>query len=688
MLYIKGGTIIDPEENCIYRGNMWIENGIIKRITNEEALEAELPKEAQIIDVEGMLIGPGLIDTHVHFRDPGFTYKEDIFTGSKAAKKGGYTGIVLMANTKPSVDNAETLRYVLEKGRQTGIRMETCVNVTKGMKGKEIVDMEGLSREGAAGFTDDGIPLLNEELVREAMSRAAAIGKPVSFHEENPERITNNGINAGKASAFYGVGGSPREAEIDLIERDLKLAVETGAKVVIQHISSKEGVELVRRAKERGGDVHAEATPHHFTLTEEAVIEKGTLAKMNPPLREEADRQAILMGLKEGIIDLIATDHAPHSKEEKEQDITRAPSGIIGLETALSLGIRELVNKGYLTYPELFHRMSTAPAKLYGLTGGSLKEGQAADLVIFHPKEEWKVERFASKSSNSPFIGERMPGVIHYTICGGEVVYYNIMENKKKKVAAEVLSQKMIAPDIYDMWLKTELSKDAEAGQFIGVYPKDKSTLLPRPISICEVDKEKTALRIVYRIAGKGTGEFSAYKAGETVNILGILGNGFPVEKGKGKKVVLMGGGIGIPPMVELAKELKKEGGTVIAVAGYRDDKLFLKEDLEKYAGVYVATEDGSIGVKGNVLTVMEERNIQADIIMACGPMPMLRAIKAYAREKGIKAYISLEERMACGVGACLGCVCKTKKMDHHSYVNNARICTDGPVFDAEDVEI
>ncbi len=258
----------------------------------------------------------------------------------------------------------------------------------------------------------------------------------------------------------------------------------------------------------------------------------------------------------------------------------------------------------------------------------------------------------------------------------------------KQKVTATVLSQKELVPGIYDMWLSTKLAGEAFAGQFIGVYPKDKSTLLPRPISICEVDKENSKLRIVYRVAGKGTGEFSAYQTGDKAEILGILGNGFPTEEAKGKKVVLMGGGIGIPPMVELAKQLHRAGVFVIAIAGYRDSQLFLKEDLEKYAGVYIATEDGSEGVKGNVLTVMEEKNVQADMIMACGPMPMLRGIKKYSEERGIKAYISLEERMACGVGACLGCVCKTKKTDHHSHVNNARICTDGPVFDAEDVEI
>ena len=256
---------------------------------------------------------------------------------------------------------------------------------------------------------------------------------------------------------------------------------------------------------------------------------------------------------------------------------------------------------------------------------------------------------------------------------------------QKKKVMATVMEQKQLAPGIFDMWLKTELASDAKCGQFIGVYPEDKSNLLPRPISICEVNKEEGMLRIVYRVAGEGTEEFSHYTAGKEVPILGVLGNGFPVEEGKGKKAFLMGGGIGVPPIVQLAKELDCDKQ---AIVGYRDNNLFLKEDLEAHAKVYIATEDGSVGTKGNVMDAIAENALDADVIFACGPMPMLRAIKKYAAEKGIPAYISLEERMACGVGACLGCVCKTTKKDHHSHVNNARICTDGPVFLAEDVDI
>ena len=258
------------------------------------------------------------------------------------------------------------------------------------------------------------------------------------------------------------------------------------------------------------------------------------------------------------------------------------------------------------------------------------------------------------------------------------------MEQKKKEIGT-VISQKEIAPDIYDMWIETSLAAQAKPGQFIAVYPKAESTLLPRPISICEADQEQGRLRIVYRIAGKGTKEFSGYQAGDKIAVMGTLGNGFPLDAAEGKKVFLMGGGIGVPPILQLAKELS---GEKQIIAGYRDSNLFLKEDLEKYGSFYAATEDGSVGTKGNVMDAIRQQGLEADVIYACGPMPMLRAIKQYAEEKGIEAYISLEERMACGVGACLGCVCKTTKKDEHSHVNNARICTDGPVFEAKEVDI
>lgn len=260
---------------------------------------------------------------------------------------------------------------------------------------------------------------------------------------------------------------------------------------------------------------------------------------------------------------------------------------------------------------------------------------------------------------------------------------------QKKKLTATVFRQEQIAVGIYDMWIETDLAKDAKPGQFISIYPKNQATLLPRPISICEVNEEKSALRIVYRVAGQGTREFSNYHTGESIEILGTLGNGFPLEKADGKRVFLMGGGIGIPPMLQLSKELSARGKAenISVILGYRNE-LFLYEDFKAYADVYAATEDGSSGSKGTVMDAIRDNDLKGDIIFACGPMPMLRAIKQFAEANQMEAYISLEERMACGVGACLGCVCTTKEVDHHSHVKNARICTDGPVYDAKEVMI
>lgn len=439
MLLIKNGYVIDPKSGFEGKRDLWIEDGKIVRV--EESVDAAggtsgeggaqggagmdgCVADAQVIDAAGLIVAPGLIDVHVHFREPGFTYKEDIQTGARAAAKGGFTTVVMMANTKPSIDNEETLEEVLGKGRQTGIRVLSCVNVTKGMKGQELAPLAELSAKGAAGFTDDGVPILNESLVREAMELAHKLNKPISFHEEDPRYIENNGINRGKASAYYGIGGSPREAEYTLSARDIELAKETGADIDVQHISTKEAVELVRNARQAGFlNVHAEATPHHFTLTEEAAIKYGTNAKMNPPLREEADRLAIIEGLKDGTIEMIATDHAPHSAEEKARAITAAPSGIIGLETALSLGITELVDKGYLTMGVLLERMSTGPARIYHLDAGYIAEGGPADLVLIDKDAEVIPGNYASKASNTPFTGWKLKGRVKATICEGKIAW-------------------------------------------------------------------------------------------------------------------------------------------------------------------------------------------------------------------------------------------------------------------------
>ena len=418
-MIIKNGLLVDTVKDMTYVADLKICDGKIAEIA--ENIVAEAGEE--VLDASGKYVAPGLIDGHVHFRDPGLTYKEDIHTGALSAAAGGFTTVICMANTKPVIDNVETLRYVLEKAKDEKINVLQAGAISVGFKGEEMTNFEELLANGATGLTDDGIPLKDEKFVRTAMERAKALDVVLSFHEEDPAFITNNGVNRGKASGFFGIGGSPEEAEISLVKRDCELAKEIGAKINVQHISSGKAVDLVRQAKAAGTFVYSEATPHHFTLTEEACIKYGTMAKMNPPLRTEEDRLAIIKGLQDGTIDMIATDHAPHSAEEKAKSITEAPSGIIGLETSLALGITSLVKPGYLSLVELMKKMSLNPAKIYGLDKGTLEIGKDADLVIFDTEKAWTPEKYFSKAVNTPFTGAELFGEVMMTICGGEIAF-------------------------------------------------------------------------------------------------------------------------------------------------------------------------------------------------------------------------------------------------------------------------
>lgn len=417
-MILKNGFLINPLTKEEGIKDIRVKDGMIVEIGQLEAASGE-----DILDLTGLTIAPGLIDTHIHFRDPGFLHKETIHTGSLAAAKGGFTSVICMANTKPVVDSVPVLTDILERAKEEKINIYQAAAVSYDLKGEQLTDMDALAAAGTCGFTDDGIPLKDAALCFEAMKKAAKLDMPISLHEEDPSFITNNGVNRGLASEHFDIGGSPALAEDALVARDCMLALHSKAHVVIQHISSGNSVALVRMAKALGANIHAEATPHHFTLTEEAVIKHGTLAKMNPPLRTEADRQAIIEGLADGTIDLIATDHAPHSTDEKNKSITEAPSGIIGLETSLSLGIMSLVEPGYLSMMQLLEKMTSNPASLYKLPGGNIAEGAPADFVIFDPKATWTAENFVSKSSNSPFTRMEMHGKVIYTICGGEIIY-------------------------------------------------------------------------------------------------------------------------------------------------------------------------------------------------------------------------------------------------------------------------
>ena len=425
IMFIKNGRVVDPVTGTDEIMNIIIKDNIIEEVGHDISIDETDTDNVTVIDAAGLVVAPGLMDTHVHFRDPGFTYKEDIITGAAAAARGGFTSVVCMANTKPAVDNIETLDYIQKKGETTGIHVMQTAAVTKDLKGTELVDMEALADAGAVGFTDDGIPIMNEHVLTMAMKKAAELDLPISLHEEDPEFIIKSGVNQGKVAEQLGYGGASSTAEDVMVARDCVLALHTGASVCIQHISSGNSVELVRTAKKLGADVHAEATPHHFTLTEDAVLMYGTNARMNPPLRTEDDRVKIIEGIKDGTIDMIVTDHAPHSEEEKAKPLESAPSGITGLETSLALGIKSLVEPGHISLMKLMELMSKNPAEFYRMVPGSVTNGASADLVIFGEKETWTVrkEDFASKASNSPFIGWELPGKVHYTICSGKIVY-------------------------------------------------------------------------------------------------------------------------------------------------------------------------------------------------------------------------------------------------------------------------
>ncbi|MCR4908997.1 MAG: dihydroorotase [Lachnospiraceae bacterium] len=424
-LLIRGGRVIDPAGGLNGNLDILIKGGVIDRV--EENISPESVSESfRLLDASDAFVSPGFVDAHAHFRDPGYTEKENLHTGALAAAAGGYTSVVLMANTSPPSDTPERLSALLKRASEESIHIYSVGTATKERKGAEAADLDALSEAGAVGFSDDGSPLMDEKLVKNIMKRAAGLGKPLSLHEESPEYVGVPGVNEGRISSLLGISGAQREAEISMVKRDLDLALETGCVLDIQHVSAMESVELIRKARKRDthGLIHAEATPNHFSLTEEAVLKYGTNAKINPPLREERDRLAIIEGLKDGTLDLIATDHAPHTEEEKGRSpFEKAPSGIIGLETAFCLALKYLVQPGILSLSALVERMSLSPSGLYGLPSGTLSPGARADLTVFSTRLSTTFGKFASRSSNSPFLGKTLPGRILFTICEGRIVY-------------------------------------------------------------------------------------------------------------------------------------------------------------------------------------------------------------------------------------------------------------------------
>ena len=421
MLLIQNGRVLDPYTQMDALRDVLIgDDGVIAQV----AEHIDAPAGCTVYDASGLTVSPGFVDGHVHFRDPGQTQKEDVLTGAAAAAAGGYATVICMANTVPTCDTSEIIRYVTDKAKDCPVQVLQAGSVTKGLKGQELTDFDALLKAGAPCLTDDGINLTSAALCRTAMAEAAKRGTLLSFHEEEPSLVPSPGVNYGsEAAKHFGVPGAMASAESAMIGRDIALALDTGARVLFQHVSSAQSVALIRAGKAMGAKIYAEVTPHHLSLTEDDVPAHGTYARMNPPLRKEADRQALIAALADGTIDMVATDHAPHTAEEKAREFAKAPSGITGLETSLALGITSLVKPGHLSLTELMEKMSLNPATLYKLDCGRMEEGAPADFVIFDENEKWVVDSFASKATNSPFLGAELTGRVRYTICDGKVVY-------------------------------------------------------------------------------------------------------------------------------------------------------------------------------------------------------------------------------------------------------------------------
>ena len=425
-ILVKNGHLVDVEADKDGLFDLLInDDGKVEKVGEKGSLESCVKDNMEIIDAAGKYVLPGFIDLHVHFREPGGEYKETIKTGSMAAARGGYTTVVTMPNTKPVMDTVEHLNLQLE-----AIKKDAVINVlpsgtvTMGQEGKVLSDMEGMKKAGIVAISEDGKSVMNPDILRKGLVEAARLGLPFFDHCEDAELVNGGVMNAGNKAKELGMAGITNEVEDSIAKRDIDIAEEVGATIHLCHCSTRDTVKFVKAAKEKGLPVSAEVCPHHFTLTDEDIIEDDANFKMNPPLRSRADVEALKDGLKSGIMGMISTDHAPHSKEEKEKSIKNAPFGIVGLETAFALTVTELLGE-YLDMKSLVERMSLTPAKLLKNGKGTLKEGSVADLVVADINEEYVIDsdKFLSKGKNTPFNGKKVRGKILYTLCNGKIVF-------------------------------------------------------------------------------------------------------------------------------------------------------------------------------------------------------------------------------------------------------------------------
>lgn len=424
-ILIKGGRVIDPKTSTDKVQDIYIENGIIEEIGENISKNFTDAGDLTVIDATDNVVTPGLVDMHCHLRDPGQEYKEDIESGTKAAAMGGFTSLACMPNTVPPIDNAPLVEYVKNRAAQVGkVNVYPIGAVTKGLKGEVLSDIGELKYAGVVAISDDGKPVKNAQIMRRALEYSEMFDTLVLSHCEELELLDGGVMNEGYMSTYLGLKGISNAVEDVQIARDIILAEQANTRVHICHVSTKGGIELIRQAKKRGVRVTCETCPHYFSLTEDAVDGFNTNAKMNPPLRTQEDVDAVIEGLVDGTIDVIATDHAPHHIDEKNLEFDKALNGIVGFETALGLGITYLVKTGKISLGELISKMTCNPADLLSINKGSIAQDKPADIIIFNPDEEYTVDvsKFLSKSKNSPYDGYRLFGKPEYTIVGGKIV--------------------------------------------------------------------------------------------------------------------------------------------------------------------------------------------------------------------------------------------------------------------------
>jgi dihydroorotase len=432
-LLLVGGRTIDPSQFLDGPGDLLVRDGRIEALGQVTAV----PEDAERVDVDGLVVAPGFIDLHVHLREPGDEHKETIRSGALAAVAGGFTTVWAMPNTDPPIDDPAAVGFVRAAGaRAGGARVSPVGAASLALKGEQMTEVGELVAAGAVAVTDDGHPIWDGSLMRRLLEYTQTFGIPVVQHAEDPVLSAGGVMNEGTVATALGLRGIPNASEAAIVARDLYLAELTGGHLHVQHVSTREAVDLIESARSRGAHVTAEVTPHHLALTEEAVRGYRTEAKMNPPLRTEADRDALRSGLAEGVIDAIATDHAPHHYQGKEREFDDAPFGVVGLETALGVCMSELVQTGILSLSDMVDRLSCGPARIMGLEGGTLRPGSPADIVVFDPEERWTVDpaQFRSKSRNTPFAGRELRGRVRRTIVGGETRFLEPQEQPARSL--------------------------------------------------------------------------------------------------------------------------------------------------------------------------------------------------------------------------------------------------------------